>query len=205
MKDHSQISRRTFSAGLAFSIPTLLSGQSAFSQSPASSTTLIAVTPEDLHETLLDTPFEIRYEGFRFKPAPWEDFDDSPYGPGIGGVTIRLQEDGGDMVPFLGAYGVYSDADAARAAMVAGKNTLEKDTSDVLPKTIEGYKADVVVYSTDREHTLTLAVMENVLVIGYDTAFRGRRGRGGNHGDFQSISHAAVLIKHLRKILERQT
>lgn len=206
MTHRSQMSRRAFSTGLALGLPFALTGNRLLAQTPNS---LIAVTPEDLYQTLERTPFEIRYEGFQFEPTPWKDFDKSPYDPGVGGVTIRLADNGGDMVPFLGAYGVYPDAGAAKAAMVAGKKVLEKDTSEVLPKTIEGYKAEVVVYSTDEEHTLTLALVENVLVIGYDTAFRGHHGRGRNHGDhhgdFQSIGHAAVLIKHLRKILDRQT
>lgn len=198
------ITRRAFSAGLALSIPAVLSGKIVAAQPAVSihdpngtgmdlESVFLRVSPFDLRDMLIATPFDATVEGERFEPQRWADISRSPYFSSVGGVNI-LRSAGGDV---LGAYGVYLAPAGARAGQYLGRRALEDATTEIIARDIAGYAADVLVYDDGAGHELTQVPIGNVMVLGYDKTTSEQAS-----GDHPSVANAELLVSHLRHVFE---
>lgn len=208
------LDRRTFVAGLALGLPVALGGERMSAQTPRP---LVAVTPEELLDTLEHTPIRQRYEGVRLEPAAWEDFDETDYRDAVGGVKIMTT---GEPATVFGGYVVFEDEESARDAIEVVEEAHAGTTIQSFPKTIEDHEGVFIEFEEDGYRSVTVIPVRNVLVIGNDADVRGHHGSGAHHGrgrgrhhgegrhrgeDRQSIGHAAVLVRHLLPILDRHT
>lgn len=203
MRRFPSLTRRAFTAGCIAGVPTLLISQRSSSQTAVAP--LIAVTPYELRDTLATTPIDTRYKGNDFGPVRWVGTSASPYVSSVGGAHVVIND---NLNAIFGDYIVYHDERGAESGAFLGKQALRNLTTDTFPKTIEGYGGEVIVYEQRETYSLTLVPIRNVLVIGYDTDAQKHDGhvREHHHEDgHSSISHAAILIKHLLPLLNRQT
>lgn len=180
------LTRRSFSVGLALSIPAALSGHRAFSQT---------VFPHDPYGTAMDLEsvfqrLEAHYLRDLLVSAPfetgdlmaerWAELSTTPYFSSVGGVNVLA----GDTV--IGAYSIYLAAAGARAGQYLGRRALEDMTTEIVNVDIAGYPAEVLVYGDDE---LTQAVIGNVVVLGY--------AAGAGASAHPSTENAQLLVDHL--------
>lgn len=202
----STINRRTFAAGFVIGLPTAVSSIQLGAQTPAS---LIVASPKDLLDTLENTPIQKRYEGVKLEPSLWKDISADTYPDAIGGVKVNVANDENAV---FGRYVVFADEAAARDAADSMREELADAIVESFSKTIENFDGEFIAYEKDGYHSVTLITVSNVLVIGDDSEVKHHHDRGNHHNrgrrhgeTHQSIGHAAVLVKHLLSILNRQT
>ncbi|HLU36337.1 MAG TPA: hypothetical protein VKZ61_11230 [Thermomicrobiales bacterium] len=183
------LSRRSFSVGLALSIPAALTGHRAFSQT---------VFPHDPYGTAMDLesafqrlkPHYLRdllvsapFEAGDLVAERWAELADTPYFSSVGGVNVRA----GDTV--IGAYSIYLAPAGARAGQYLGRRALEDMTSEIVNVDVAGYPGEVVVYEGDE---LTQLPIGNVMVLGY--------AAGASASTHPSTENAQRLVEHLMQL-----
>lgn len=194
------ITRRSFSAGLIFGVPAIVTGVRAAAQPMASindpngtgldlESAFLRVSPFDLRDMLIATPFEA-VDADAFESRRWEDIGKSPYFSSVGGVNILHA--GTETV--VGAYGIYLAPAGARAGQYLGRRALEKTVTEIVTEEVAGYAAEVLV-SSDGE--LTQLPIGNVMVLGYDAGANTQAG-----GDHPSMANAELLVAHLHDMFE---
>lgn len=220
MVSSPRISRRTFGAGLALSIPAMLTAHHTAAQTPVatpeagsatgSNTSLIPVRPHDVLAALLATPFEIGSTllGVPFEPRRWTDIGKSPYISSVGGVLIQRADstgDAGDHV--LGGYGVYLQPAGAQAARHLGELTHAETAIEIWPFALGGLQGITIVHRLEAPEVLTLIPVNNVLVMARDIHLGGGDGENdrGRTVVFRSARYATVLLDHLERITGLQT
>jgi hypothetical protein len=192
------LSRRAFSAGLAFGIPAVLLGKTAASQSyldPAGTamdleSVFLRVSPYNVRDRLIAAEFGEGYQASR-----WQQISQTPYFTSVGGVLITHLATGAA----FGAYGVYLAPAGARAGQYLGRRALETTTTEVQAQEVGGYAAEVVLYDeAGAARSLTQAAVGNVVVLGYDLGEDGQASTDAG----QSVANAGLLISHLREVFE---
>jgi hypothetical protein len=198
------LTRRAFGAGLAVSIPAVLLGRTAASQSAFSvhdpngtgldlESVFLRVSPHHLRDLLMAMPFEGMVDGDRFEAERWVDIGQSPYFSSVGGVNI-VRAGGGDV---LGAYGIYLAPAGARAGQYLGRRALEDATLDIVESEVAGYPAEILMYDDGAAHEVAQVPVGNVMVLGYDLG-----GEAASSAEHPSLANADILITHLRQIFE---
>jgi hypothetical protein len=213
-----RISRRTFGAGLALSIPALLAAHHATAQTlvttpeagsaPGPDTFVVPVRPHDILTALLATPFDIGSTllGVPFEPRRWTDIGQSPYISSVGGVVIQRSDgtgDAGDQI--LGGYGVYLQPEGAQAARHLGELAHAEAAIETWPFALGGLQGITIVHGLQSPEVLTLVPVDNVLVIARDIHLGEGESDRGRTVIFRSVRHATVLLDHLERITSLQT
>lgn len=194
------LSRRAFSAGLVFSVPAAVAGVAVAMQSagnthdPAGAgldleSVFLRMSPYDLRDRLISTPFDREVAGARFEPQRWADVSQSPYFTSVGGV--HLVRAGGAEEEVLGAFSVYHAPAGARAGQFLGRQAIQDQTTETLMENVGGYDAEVLVYGDSEERELTHLPVGNVMVIGFD------RVADNAEGEHPSLANAGRLLEHL--------
>ena len=213
-----RISRRTFGAGIALSIPAVLAAHHATAQTPVATpeagsapgtdTFVVPVRPHDILAALLATPFDIGSTlwSVPFEPMRWNEIGQSPYISSVGGVLIQRSNgkgNAGDQI--LGGYGVYLQPEGAQAARQLGELAHAEAAIETWPLDVGGLQGITIVHHLESPEVLTLVPMDNVLVMARDIDFGSGESDRGRTAVFRSVRHATVLLDHLARITSLQT
>lgn len=212
MTQARRISRRALGAGLTFSLPAAVTRSRAASQTPEATpatghtssptvSSLIAVSPHDLLQMLLDMPFDEGSSilGTEFEQARWTDIGRTPYISSVGGVVIQRANADDTDANVLGKYGVYLSDDGAQAAMMLGERAIQDRIQNSSILRIGDHEGTTVTYGRDPE-VLSMIPVGNVLVIASDILLNESGHTTAEAGIYRSVRYATVLLEHLDRV-----